>query len=277
MNSIPREKFVRRRIRHLLLFVIVLSLLALLVWSQHQSLGDTGFSTGYLLLSAVTFLSLYGLRKRLSFLRGLGSSSTWMQLHIYVALGAVAVFLMHIGFRIPQGRLEQVLAILFVGVSGSGVWGLYITRVYPRRLTATKQEYVFERIPIERLVLVQQAQAVAIATASHSETLGHFFHDKLLPFFLQRRSIWYLAFPNGRLRRSLLAELKSLDRYLAPPLRSSAMTLGRLVQKKDDMDFHFALQGQLKLWLFLHIALTYSLIVMALIHTVLAHAFDGGI
>lgn len=254
-----------------------LSLGLSLVWLQHNSLGDTGFSTGYALLGAVIFLALYGLRKRMSMLRFLGSSSAWLHLHIYIALGAIAFFLVHIGFRIPQGPLEQLLAVFFMAVSSSGVYGLYITRAYPKRLTATQQEYIFERIPVERRALMLEAKQIVLQASEKSDTLTDFYTVRLLPFFTQSRSLWYLAFPNGRLRRNLMQDLRKLDRYLAPELRPLAMSLGRLVQKKDDMDFHFALQGKLKLWLFFHIGCTYALLVLAALHTVLAHAFDGGL
>ncbi len=112
--------------------------------------------------------------------------------------------------------------------------------------------------------------------SQQSTTLGDFYRERLLPFFVQSRSLWYLTFPNGRLRRNLMQELRNLDRYLVPDQRPAAVSLGRLIQNKDDIDFHFALQSQLKLWLFFHIACTYSLIGLALVHTVLVHAFDGG-
>jgi hypothetical protein len=49
-----------------------------------------------------------------------------------------------------------------------------------------------------------------------------------------------------------------------------------LVRRKDDLDFHDARQKILKLWLFGHIGLTYALVLLALVHGLLAHAFGGG-
>ncbi len=277
MNSKKVESITRRRFRHIGIFLSALALALSLVWLQHNSLGDTGFSTGYVLLGAVVFLALYSLRKRLSVLRFLGSSSAWLHLHIYIALGSFVFFLVHIGFRIPQGPLEQLLAVMFVMISSSGVYGLYITRVYPKRLTATKQEYIFEQLPVQQRALMLEAKQIVLQASTQSDTLTDFYMSRLLPFFTQSRSLWYLAFPTGRTRRELMQDLRKLDRYLALELRPSAMSLGRLVQKKDDMDFHFALQGKLKLWLFFHIGCTYALLVLAALHTVLAHAFDGGL
>jgi hypothetical protein len=49
-----------------------------------------------------------------------------------------------------------------------------------------------------------------------------------------------------------------------------------LIRRKDDLDFHEARQGLLKLWLFVHIGLTCALVLGATLHGILAHAFDGG-
>jgi hypothetical protein len=48
------------------------------------------------------------------------------------------------------------------------------------------------------------------------------------------------------------------------------------VRRKDDLDFHEARQRLLKVWFFIHIGLTYCLVVLALLHGLLALAFRGG-
>ena len=49
----------------------------------------------------------------------------------------------------------------------------------------------------------------------------------------------------------------------------------RQVQRKDDLDYQYALQGALKLWLFVHIPLTYGLLVLAIFHGLAACAYGG--
>jgi hypothetical protein len=49
------------------------------------------------------------------------------------------------------------------------------------------------------------------------------------------------------------------------------------VRQKDGLDYHHALQLTLKLWLFVHIPLTYSLLIFSLVHLVLVYAFAGGV
>ena len=53
--------------------------------------------------------------------------------------------------------------------------------------------------------------------------------------------------------------------------------MGSLIRGKDDLDHQDALQGTLKYWLFIHIPLTYSLLILSLVHALLASAYSAGI
>ena len=49
------------------------------------------------------------------------------------------------------------------------------------------------------------------------------------------------------------------------------------MKKKNELDYQYALQGVLKGWLFIHIPLTYGMLLLAITHLVLAYAFSGGL
>lgn len=270
-------KFAVRRIRQLAALAILIAVVAFLISRLDQSLQRTSYITGWTLIGIVLFLSCYNLRKRLSFIPILGSSRAWMQIHIYFGFIAVVVFLFHIGFRVPDGKFEILLASLFAFVSASGFYGLYITRVVPKKLTAVSEEYVFERIPSLRAQLKNQAREIVFGCAKLAPALVDFYLEKLAAYFESPRNAVYYAVPNGRLRRSLMRELANIDRYLPEDGRKPSQELKSLITKKDDLDFHFAMQGRLKLWLFAHIAATYSMLILAVFHTVLVHAFHGGL
>lgn len=72
-----------------------------------------------------------------------------------------------------------------------------------------------------------------------------------------------------------MAEIEELDRFLAIDQRTVSRGLTELVKRKDDLDYHQAVQGRLKIWLFVHIGLTYSLLAVSFLHMVLVHAFTG--
>jgi hypothetical protein len=270
--------FVYRRLRNSLITVSALGLIAWQVGRLRAALLPSSFFTGWLLLGAVAFLALYHARKKFP-VPLLGSSSTWLQAHVYVALAAAGVFVMHAPWRLPQGILESTLWALCVTTFASGVVGLYWTRTLPKRLAAVGEEILFERASGLRHQLRQRAEAsvLGVVRTAGETTLGEFYHRRLQGYFEsapRRRDRW---FPSVRLRKSLLAELTEVTRYLSDAERKVAEDLFALVRKRDAVDYQEALQWRLKRWLFVHLALTYPLVLVAVLHAWLAHLFSGGL
>lgn len=272
----PIRKYATRLIRNSLLTIGVLALIAFVVWWQNSTLRDSSFTTGYILIGSILFLTAYGWRKKLSFLPKIGSSRLWMQAHIYVGLGTFLIFGLHIGFRIPHGVLESFLAAIYLTVAFSGVYGLYLTKTVPRKLTNLHDEYIYEQIPLHRQRLALQVHTIIENAIKRSETLGRFYVNRLAPYFEKPRPVLYLIRPSTRESRQLQKEISQLDRYLAADQRDLGKELIQLVHRKDNLDYHRAMQGRLKYWLFLHVALTYSLLIVSVVHGVMAHAFHGG-
>jgi hypothetical protein len=73
----------------------------------------------------------------------------------------------------------------------------------------------------------------------------------------------------------LRAELESLARYCSSEERAVQSHWARLIDQRDDLDFHAIHQGRLKGWLFVHLGLTYALMLVTAVHLVLTHAFRG--
>lgn len=267
----------QRRRRNLLVAASVVLLIGVWVYLQEQNLRNTSFSTGYLLMGCLLFLAAFNLRKMMPFLTQLGSAKAWMQLHIYVGFSTFAFFAFHIGFSIPSGMFESVLAGLYLTVAMSGVYGLYATRVFPKRLAALPEEVIFENIPSLRQQIAQQTKSLVLTACKSSDVLARFYANRLMEFFEQPRSLAYLVNPSGRLRRQLMAEIHEMNRFLGENEREVGGQLSDFVRQKDDLDYHYAIQGRLKIWMFVHVGLTYSLLIAAIVHGLLAHGFHGGL
>ncbi|MFN0019190.1 MAG: hypothetical protein ACKVP0_13080 [Pirellulaceae bacterium] len=277
LSAIVRSAFARRRLRSIEILAVVLFFITSWWWLEVLTLRPHAFTTGGLLLAAVVFLAAYNLRKKLTFLP-LGSSATWLKVHLYVGVGAVWLFLLHVSFRIPNGIFETSLAALYLFVTASGLHGLYLTRTIPRRLAALGEEPIWERIPGLRRQVAEQARELVLAARDDSSAgvVTDIYSRRLLRFFEGARGWRYYLRPTSTLRRQLLAELGELKRYLGEPQQKLALDLATLTARKDDLDYHDALQGWLKCWLFAHIGGTYALLLFAGFHAVLAHAFHGG-
>jgi hypothetical protein len=270
-----RSEQVRRRAIRIAFTLLLAAALGGLFWLQESRLQRVSFTSGYVLMASVVFLISLHWRKQAPSLP-LGKVSTWLQYHIYVAYLAIGLFAVHTSFRLPGGAFEIVLYGLFVLVAGSGVYGLYLTRTLPRLLRRLPEEVVFEEIPALRAALAREAEEVMLTSAADSQTLLAFYRSRLAGFFHGRRRLSYWLWPGSTLRRSLLAELAEMHRYLDDNHRAACHQLERLIARKDDLDYHAALQGWLKTWVFAHIALSYSLLALAAVHGVIAHAFLGG-
>jgi len=270
--------FAIRRRSHIAVTVVVAGLLLIAFAIYDASLYRGAFFTGWVLLTLMLFLASFNVRKKLSVLP-LGAASTWAQLHIYGGWLAVLVFGEHIGWRIPDGGLEIAMTVLFVFVAGSGIFGIILARFLPPRLTRRGEEVIFERIPGFIAKLRDEAETLVVTSAkeTRSSTVSDFYTGVLAPFFMgpQNRLRHLIASRQARFR--LLNEIKNLRRYLNDQESVYADRLRDLVNKKDELDFHYSLNLALKAWLLVHVPATYGLVILAALHLVLAYAFGGGV
>lgn len=240
-------------------------------------LVDTSIQTGCILIGMCLFLAIYNIRKKLPFLP-LGKSSAWLQLHIYIGLLSFVVFLVHIGSRFPNGLVESIAGGLYALVFLSGVLGLYFTRSFPRRLSDRGGTIVYEEIPALRASLRAEAEKLALESieASKKSTVADFYNYRLSRFFAgANNQIFHLLGTGGSLRK-LDTAFRGVRRYLNEEELAYLARIKDLVEEKDILDFQYALQTVLKVWLFLHIPLTYSLLIFASFHGLLAWYFIGG-
>jgi len=273
----PLMRVTARRITGTAVAVAAVAVIGLWMLSRYLALHDTGFFSGWLLGGMCVFLALYNLRKKLTY-PPLLRSAMWLQLHVYVGLISIAVFLMHTGFVRPTGGFDTILYVLYAATALSGVLGLYITRVFPPFLTQRGNEVIFERIPVLRRELREKAEELVLASVEKADTttLADFYSQRLAAFFDAPRNYWFHIFESRVPIKRLLSDLDKLDRYLSDSERGIASELSEVIEAKDTLDYHWAVQGTLKGWLFVHIPLTYMLLIFVAAHVVVMHAFDGG-
>jgi hypothetical protein len=267
----------QRRILRNLFFLVLFSTAA--VWGYHRfapQLAKFDYLSGWTLLLAILFLAGYNLRKKLPFLP-LGSSESWLQFHIYVGYFTFVLFLIHLEFRPPTGWFEIVFSIIFAIVMFSGIGGLFLTRQIPKRLTILGSEVIFERVPTYRRMLLDRAEMIATGSTSETQsaTLLEFYSKNLRDFLAARPVFWRHTFGNGRGLFRILAKVEDLKRYTNDREREILTQLAELLRDKRRLEFHHALQGWLKAWLFIHIPFTYSLLIFIAAHLVLVFGFSA--
>jgi len=268
------KRFQRQFVTGLLLFLAAGAAALLAHETLRRQLPDYAYLTGWGLFGFMLLLTLFNARKKLPFLP-LGRAETWLQIHIYGGFFTVILFLIHLDFRPPRGGFEITLAALFGVVTVSGIAGLILSRVLPRRLQTRGGEVLYEKIPMIRHGVKMQAETLALGAAS-SPAIADFYVRRLADFFDGPQNFWrHLAESRRPVNQRLLA-LNDLRRHLSEAEGVTLEKLAQLVREKDGLDYHRALQGSLKLWLFVHLPFTYALMLFTLFHIVLVFAFSGG-
>jgi hypothetical protein len=137
---------------------------------------------------------------------------------------------------------------------------------------------IWERIPVFIRELRDEAEETALQSTSEnqSSTISDFYVSRLHDFFREPRNLLLHLMGSDRALAALLDEFDNMDRYLHAREGEFAEQLRELVLKKNDLDFHYSLQLALKAWLLVHVPLTFSLLIIAVMHLILAYAFSGG-
>jgi hypothetical protein len=236
------------------------------------------YLSGWMLFAVMLFLTFFNLRKKIPFLR-IGSTSFWLQLHLYVGVFSGALFLVHIGGGWPAGIFHQVLAWCYSVVFVTGLLGLWISRAFPRMLTVAGYETPFERIPYARSHLREQAEALLLvgADGQTSPVIAEFYLKKLGMFFTRPCNRWAHLRQSRAPQAVHLSQFDEVQRYARTGEREMLDKLRDLVAQKHMLDYQYSLQSALRLWLFAHIPLSYSLLIFSVLHLILVHAFSGSV
>ncbi len=264
-----------RPIRCLAITGMAVGILVFMMNWSHDALGRPDWISGYTLLASCIGLMLLPLRKKLLVLP-LGSVAIWQQVHHYLGLFAVASFLLHAGFPI-HGIHEIAMSGLFVIISASGVLGWWINRSTPRLLATAGPSVLRDDIAMRREEIANRAYAVALSSAARVESaiLAEHYSSRLRKFFGTGRSLFYCLFPTGVKRRALLRDLDHLTRYLGSDGRLAQRTMIELVRDRDDLDFQWALQNRLRMWVICHVSFVWSFFLLVALHVYWVYRFHG--
>jgi hypothetical protein len=272
------KTFSSRRYRNTSLLLLACIIFWLLYSGFVNTLRSPSFISGWTLLVLSLFLTFYNVRKKIPSVPML-RSSTWLQMHIYLGLLSGFLFLLHIQFRVPNGLFETILTVLFAVVFFSGLYGLYLTRTLPQKLSREGENVIFERIPVIRKQIKDSVEEIVLNSIEEtdSNTISEFYRDYLADLFRKKNYIWRHVFFSDDYVHGLLEKATELKRYLNnDELQIMGMIIDH-VHSKVELDYQYARQSMLKYWLFIHIPVTYSLIICALFHLVLTYVYHGGI
>lgn len=241
------------------------------------ALHDIQFFSGWTLFACIAVMMLLGWRKKVVILP-FGRVRFWLLVHYYVGFLAIAVFVVHSRYQLPGSLLHWLLWSLFALVSLGGLAGAAISKIVPPRLEAQGERILFDRIPLFRAQLAEQAEAIARDSVQDGNTrsIAKLYAATLSDYFAgPRNTLAHLAaskVPQAR----LLGQLSAIERYLDEAGKARLQKMRELIEAKSNLDFHYTNGGLMRVWLFLHVPVTYALLVAITMHVVLEYAFTAG-
>jgi hypothetical protein len=233
--------------------------------------------SGWLLFSTLTLLTLLNVRKKLTFLP-LGRAYVWTQLHIYGGIIAMWIYALHTQWQWPNGFLESALAIFFWLSCISGIVGLILSRSLPKMMNARAGRIFMARLPGQKANLVRQAneEVHACVLDGGQQRYLDFYQEKILPYLSTTRNIGLHLLAARTPYRQWNENVAAERQFMTLREQDSLERLLQLVHQKIDLDFQHVMQTLLKGWLFIHIPVSFCLMLLAVLHMILVYSFIGG-
>jgi hypothetical protein len=237
---------------------------------------------------------LLGARRKVIRLR-VGRLQTWMRAHLWLGLLSVPIVLLHSGFALGHG-LTTLLMVLLVLVTLSGVAGAALQHYLPAVMTRqVAMEVTYEQIgPISEELQREAGELLALACAPPGDArkaaspaaLATIEPGGALPAdapgqvmsplltFCQQELFPYLG-PSDRaqgvLARMESGQLAFKQLYaLFPDKADTVQALEDIWEERRQLRVQSRMHRWLHGWLFLHVPLSYALLLLAGLHAVLA-------
>lgn len=256
-----------------------------LVWIYASGLRDPRYLDGWVLaggMSVQLYFHIAIKRAKLS----PKSAMRWRKLHIFLGYLLIAAFISHSDFSLPDTGFEWALWAGFVLVTLSGILGTYLA--WSLKTKGRIDEGVsYDRIPTLRAELAREVQ-IAVAEADptadqialpglpHEAWIMDLYTNHLWDFFQGPRNFTAHLIGSQRPLKRLTDEIDSLSRYVDQQAQEKLAAIKDLVIEKDRLDFARVYLWLSKAWLFVHVPVTYALIVLAVLHVLVVYAFSSG-
>lgn len=280
----PVGHLVGRTVRALLLASISGGLFWL-VWIYANGLRDPRYLDGWVLACGMAMQVSFHIAKT----AGLSPKSAlrWRRIHIFVGYLVVAAFISHSDFTLPDSGFEWALWMGFVLVTLSGILGTYlIWSLQAKRLIDDNVSYV--RIPGLRAELElaflravaeidQPSAAIDLPGLPYDAWITDLYTTHLEDFFRGQRNFTAHLIGSQRPLKRLTDAIDNLSRYVDQERQGKLAFIKTLVIEKDRLDFARVSLGLTRGWLFVHVPVTYALIVLTVLHILVVYAFSSGV
>ena len=287
--------------RNWLVGSVVIVLVAAIIYIPYNEMtlggaaGGTviGIIYGSIGFGFMIFAGLLSLRKRFPVWR-MGRAQGWMRGHLWLGLVSYPIIFFHSGFSFGHGALTFWMMVLFTIVIISGLVGAALQHYMPRMVTQmVPMETIYGdsshvvrylQEEAERIVgdvcgpVVAMSATAASASGMSISTvvqvmdkaavaeMQRFYENEMVPY-LKQAGARGSALANTNVAGAMFKNLRTL---LPTAVHESLNDLENICYEKRQIDLQAKLHRFLHGWLFVHIPLSYALLVMGAIHAVVA-------
>jgi hypothetical protein len=256
-----------------------------LVWIYGNGLRDPRYFDGWVLAGGVIlqlFFHIVIKTRRLPPKPAL----RWRKMHIFFGYLLIAAFISHSDFSLPDTGFEWALWASFVLVTLSGIFGTYLAWSLQAK-RGIDERVGYDRIPARRAELAREVHAAVAKTAPAGAALGlpappydawilDLYTVHLQEFFQGQHNFTAHLLGSQRPLKRLTDEIDTLSSYVDQRSQEKLAAIKTLVVEKDRLDFARVYLGLNKGWLFVHVPVTYVLMVLMVLHVIVVYAFSSG-
>jgi hypothetical protein len=176
--------------------------------------------------------------------------------------------------------------VSFVLLTLSGIFGTYLSWALQAK-HQINESISQNRIPVRRAELARDvyatvtmtnpsADAIALPAPPYDAWIADLYTNHLRDFFQGHRNFFAHLIGSQRPLKRLTDEIDNLARYVDQPGQQKLSAVRNLVVEKSRLDFTQVYLGLTKSWLFVHVPVTYALLVLTALHIVVVYAFSMG-
>jgi hypothetical protein len=255
-----------------------------LVWVYGNGLRDPRYLDGWVLAGGMGLQLYFHIAIKTG---GLSpkSAARWRKIHTFVGYLLIAAFISHSDFSLPDTGFEWALWAGFALVTLSGIFGTYLA--WSLKAKHELDEGIsYDRIPARRAELARDvhaaatkmdpaAAAIALPAPPYNAWIMDLYTTHLRDFFQGQRNFIAHLIGSQRPVKRLTDEIDNLSRYVDQRSQEKLAAIRNLVIEKDRLDFARVYLGLAKGWPFVHVPVTYALIVLTVLHVLVAYAFSS--
>jgi hypothetical protein len=256
-----------------------------LVWIYGNGLRDPRYLDGWVLTGGMSLQLYFHIAIKTASLSP-KSAMRWRKIHIFLGYLLIAAFISHSDFSLPDTGFEWALWAGFVLVTLSGIFGTYLAWAL-RTKRGIDERVGYDRIPHRRAELARDVHAavtktdpataaIALPAPSYDAWIMDLYTIHLRDFFQGPRNFTAHLIGSQQPLKRLTDEIDNLSRYVDKQSQEKLAIIRDLVVEKDRLDFARVYLGLTKGWLFVHVPVTYALIVLTALHILVVYAFSSG-